>query len=76
MPRQWSHNLQPNVREVMQGLGKAIGEQCPAGVGFVLLMFDFGEANTGFMNYLSNAQRPDMIAALKELVHVLEGERC
>lgn len=39
--------------------------------GFCLLMFDFGK--TGRMNYLSNADRGDMLKALKELIANIEA---
>jgi len=44
-------------------------------VGFVLLMFPFGEAppDRNTINYMSNAYRPDMIIALKELIARFEG---
>jgi len=69
-----SSELQPNVKATMQQLGRAIGEACPPGTGFALLMFDFG--GVGFMNWLSNAQRGDMIPALKEMLYKLEGAGC
>lgn len=37
-------------------------------VGFALLMFPFGEAPEGRMNYIANASRADMLKALKELI--------
>lgn len=51
--------------------GKMIGDVLPEGVGFVFLLFDFGEG--GNMAYMSNAVRQDMIATLRELVIALEG---
>lgn len=45
-------------------------------VGFALLVFDMNEAQApdhSRMNYISNARRPDMLSALKELVANLEG---
>jgi len=44
----------------------------PEGYGFALLVFGLGEAE-GYMNYISNANREDMICALKELVANFEG---
>lgn len=42
-------------------------------VGFCFLMFDFGEC--GHMTYISNAQREDMILALREFAEKLtKGE--
>lgn len=40
--------------------------------GFTLLIFDFNKS--GRMNYISNAQRPDMINALKELITKFESQ--
>ena len=52
------------------------GENCPADqrkVGFALLMFPFGEVPDNRINYISNGDRRDMLAALKELVARFEG---
>lgn len=53
-------------------IGKRIGEGVPAGVGFVLLLFDFGD--DGFFTYLSNAEREGMIKGLRELLAKLEAD--
>jgi hypothetical protein len=37
-----------------------------SGYGFALLVFDFGDK--GRMNYISNAQREDMLTAMKEFI--------
>lgn len=44
-------------------------------IGFVLLTFPFGESAPGAdtINYISNADRRDMIIALKEIVARFEG---
>ncbi len=42
-------------------------------VGFVVLSFNFGEVSGGRVNYISNADRDDMVAALKELLGRWEG---
>jgi hypothetical protein len=42
------------------------------GFGFALLVFDFD--TPGRMNYISNAQRSDMVNALKELIAKFESE--
>ena len=63
----------------LHALGKAIDEilngpkDAPdrRNMGYALLMFRMGEP--GRMNYISNAQREDMIVALKELVANFEG---
>ncbi len=41
--------------------------------GFVLLVFPFGDAQAGRMNYLSNGKREDVKVALKELLAQWEG---
>lgn len=53
---------------------KMNGTDRPREHGFVLLMFGFGEGGKDkTMNYISNADRETVIAALKELVANLEG---
>jgi hypothetical protein len=42
-------------------------------VGFVLLVFPFGEAKRDRINYLSNGKREDIVVALKELIARFEG---
>lgn len=54
----------------------AISETTPVGkkTGFVLLVFEFGEpTELSRMNYISNAERTDMLVALKELLANFEG---
>jgi len=55
---------------VMKALGALLRTQFPQH-GFALLVFDFN--SPGRMNYISNAQRNDMIHALKELIHKFES---
>lgn len=43
-------------------------------VGFAVLVFEFGDAiSKDRINYISNANRKDMITAMKELVARFEG---
>ena len=42
------------------------------GIGFALLLFEFGDAGT-WSTYISNAQRDDMIKALRECANNLEA---
>lgn len=67
--------LEPEVAEVMKDIGHilagAIKECGGGGYGFALLVFSFGDF--GRMNYISNAERPDMLAALKEFIARAEG---
>jgi len=62
-----------DLEEGARELAQTIQEVLPPDVGFVLLLFDFGE--DGNLTYLSNAQREDMVKTLKELVAKLEKPR-
>lgn len=54
--------------------GSLNGDEQPKKTGFVLLMFDFGEPTPrSRMNYISNAERTEMLVALKELLANFEG---
>lgn len=41
--------------------------------GFVLMVFAFGDVKGGRMNYISNANRKDIITALREQLAYFEG---
>lgn len=41
--------------------------------GFALIVCDLNKIEAGRMNWISNAERSDMIVALKEMVAQLEG---
>lgn len=43
-------------------------------IGFVLLTAYFGEIDNGRVNYISNGEREDMVAMLKELLDRFEGQ--
>lgn len=43
------------------------------GYGFTLMIFDLNATNGGRMNYISNAQRADMVTAMKEFIAADEG---
>jgi hypothetical protein len=64
--------IRPELRDEMQGVAKAIADSLPAGYGFTLLVFDMGTP-TGFMNYISNAERESMVVAMKEFIARSEG---
>lgn len=42
--------------------------------GFVLLVFPFGDADSGRINYISNDDRRDTVIAFKEIVARFEGQ--
>lgn len=67
--------MDPIVKEhhdAMNDLIQALMEMFP-GKGVTLMVFDFG--GKGRMNYISNANRVDMLTALKEFIAVHEGRR-
>jgi hypothetical protein len=41
--------------------------------GFVLLTFEFGHTDNGLVNYVSNANREDMLTAMREWIARAEG---
>jgi hypothetical protein len=57
----------------MQGIAGTVQKMVPQGWGFAVLCFSFGE--NGFMNYVSNAERQDMIKALRECADQIENNR-
>ena len=54
------------AEEALKKVGNAIKETIPEGMGFALLVFDYGEK--GNMFYISSAERKDMIAAMEEFI--------
>ena len=42
--------------------------------GFVLLVFPFGDAASGRINYISNGDRSNVVTALKEIIARFEGQ--
>lgn len=68
--------IEPKYKTTMNDIAHILddilnGDTRPKTHGFVLLMFEFGHDKN--MNYISNADRQDMISALKELVARFEG---
>lgn len=65
----------------MQDLGRVIdaffnGEGTPPGQkkwGFALLVFKFGQGDDHRSNYISNSNREDMLATMKEFIARAEG---
>lgn len=56
---------------MLKEIGQMLRTACPAGCGFSLLIFSFGEG--GNMFYTSNAQRDDMIRAMREFIQKFEA---
>jgi hypothetical protein len=65
--------------DLLQGMAMALdetlnGDERPGKNGFVLLVFPFGGPEGARTNYVSNANRKDIIVALKEIVARFEGQ--
>lgn len=68
-------------REKLNGLARAIDKgfnpqfpSRPKTVGFVVLLFEFGEDPKGRCNYISNAEREDVIKLLREQADYFEED--
>lgn len=59
---------------LMSKMGGEITKQLPKNTGFALIVFPFGDKNK-FSNYISNAQRADMIKALRETANRLDHKQ-
>ena len=72
--------IQPEYERIMNSLAHGVdeilnGKQRPKPLGFVLLVFPFDEVKgEGRCNYISNAQREDIVVMLKEQVKRFEGQ--
>lgn len=62
------------IEERCRDIGRLLASALPPGVGFTLILFDFGEGEKRHLTYLSNAQRPDMIKTLREMLEKLEAD--
>lgn len=65
--------MPPNLfemEETCREIGRTIGGALPPDIGFALMLFTKREG--GWSTWLSNCQRADMIAALKEMIRKLE----
>jgi hypothetical protein len=70
--------VQAEYREKMNALAQVIdeffnGKERPKRVGFAMLIFEFGPEDRGRVNYISNAERKDMLVAMKEFIARAEG---
>ena len=76
--------IQEEQREVMNGLARGLddifnppplpGLPRTKKIGFVLLTAYFGQIENGRVNYISNGERADMVAMLRELLARFEGQ--
>lgn len=72
--------VEPEFRQKMRDVGDAIDLVFNGGlkghdrkVGFALFIFKFGQGDDHRSNYISNANREDMLATLKEFIARAEG---
>ena len=56
----------PEIEQLLRDVGHKLAELMPPGYGFTLLIYGFGESKDLF--YLSNANRQDMLKALREFI--------
>lgn len=59
-----------DIEALLKELGSDLKKRMPAGWGFNLLIFSYGEG--GSMFYLSSAQRNDMLKAMREFIDKFE----
>ena len=59
------------VRNSLNALGHVISKEIFPGLGFMLIVFEFNKP--GISNYISNAERTDMVKALRETADRLAG---
>jgi len=73
--------IEEKYREKMNALAALLDELLNGGgckpeerkIGFFLTLFEFGDANGGRFNYISNADKLDVRAMLKDVVARIEG---
>ena len=66
--------IRPELQELMRDIAGILDgaiSQHMSNQGFALLIFDLGEGGT--MNYISNAQRDDMVKAMQEFIEKQGG---
>jgi hypothetical protein len=59
------------VRNNLHQLARSVDRQLPYGWGFVVLAFPFGAGAQ--MNYISNAERADVVRAMYEFIEATKG---
>ena len=64
--------IEDATRGQMNAVAEVLAEMMAPGYGFTLLVFKLGTSD-GRMNYISSAERGDMITAMKELIANFEG---
>lgn len=70
--------VDPKYRELLNATAKGLddifnGEEKPRRIGFALFIFEFGKVEGGRVNYVSNAERAEMLVAVREWLARAEG---
>lgn len=60
------------VKQHLQVIAQKVDRELPPNFGFVVLAFEFGK--TGQMMYVSNAEREDVVKAMKEWIEKTEND--
>lgn len=67
------NNAEEFVKGKMKNIAQKVENELPNGFGFVVLTFSFNtEPNTSQMLYVSNADRQDIVKAMKEWIDKTE----
>ena len=60
-----------NLETVVRDIGHMIGDCLPPGLGFTLLLFEYGAKPT--LQYMSSANREDMARTLRQAADMIDG---
>lgn len=63
--------IEEKVKSKLQGIARKVNDELPEGFGFVVLSFSFNKP--GLMMYVSNANRDDIVQAMKEWIEKTEN---
>ena len=66
------NKLNELVKGKMQKIARKVDEELPRGYGFTVLVFNFGEGKDNEMMYASNANRQDIVEAMKKWIKKTE----
>ncbi len=69
--RKINPTMSPKHRRSGERLAKTIDAALPDGCGFALLIVDYGDK--GNLSWISNIERDDMIATMKDFIAASEG---
>lgn len=63
--------IEEKVKSKLQGIARKVNDELLEGFGFVVLSFSFNKP--GLMMYVSNANRDDIVQAMKEWIEKTEN---